>query len=74
MGMLHRADLLDLLRAGAEGTDVRMATTVTALDQHDGGVRVDRDAVLQTGGENAPRIVIDAEVGVGQVEVLDAAA
>ncbi len=47
---------------------------VRFLDQHDGGVRIDRDAVLQTSGENAPRLVIDAEVGVGQVEVLDAAA
>lgn len=47
---------------------------VRFLDQHDGGVRVDRDTTLQSSGENAPRIVIDAEVGVGQVEVLDAEA
>ena len=43
-------------------------------DDHDGGVRVDRDTVVQSSGENAPRLVIDASVGVGQVEVLDAAA
>ncbi len=47
---------------------------VRFLDQHDGGVRVDRDTTLQSSGENAPRLIIDAEVGVGQVEVLDAAA
>lgn len=46
---------------------------VRFLDQHDGGVRVDRDTTLPSSGENAPRLIIDAEVGVGQVEVLDAA-
>ena len=55
MGMLHRADLLDILRAGGDGTDVRMGTTVTALEQHDGGAR----ATLSTGEE------LDADVVVG---------
>lgn len=35
MGALQRAELLDILREGGAGTDVRMGTTVTALDQHD---------------------------------------
>jgi phage shock protein PspC (stress-responsive transcriptional regulator) len=47
---------------------------VQFLDDHDGGIRVDRDLTLSAPGENAPHIVIDAEVGIGQVEVLDAAA
>jgi hypothetical protein len=47
---------------------------VRFLDQHDGGVRVDRDTTLSAPGESVPHIAIDAEVGIGQVEVLDAAA
>jgi predicted membrane protein len=47
---------------------------VRFLDQHDGGVRIDRDTILATGGENPPRIVLQLEVGAGQVEVTDAAA
>jgi phage shock protein PspC (stress-responsive transcriptional regulator) len=43
------------------------------LEQDEGGVRINRDRVLP-GGEGAPRIVLDAEVGLGQVEVQDAAA
>jgi predicted membrane protein len=44
------------------------------LDQHEGGIRVDRDTSLPAAGENPGRLVIDAEVGLGQVEVIDAAA
>lgn len=40
MGMLQRADLLDLLRAGGEGAQVRMGTTVTALEHSDDAVHV----------------------------------
>jgi hypothetical protein len=47
---------------------------VRFLDQHDGGVRIDRDTTLSAGGESPPRVVIEADVGIGQVEVLDAAA
>lgn len=47
---------------------------VRFLDDHDGGIRVDRDATLSAAGEGVPHIAIDAEVGIGQVEVLDAAA
>ena len=43
-------------------------------DRHDGGIRVDRDATLSASGEGVPHIAIDAEVGIGQVEVRDAAA
>lgn len=41
MGMLQRADLLDILREGGEGVDVRMGTTVRAIDQDADEVRVD---------------------------------
>jgi len=41
MGMLQRADLLDILREGGEGVDVRMGTTVRAIDQDADDVRVD---------------------------------
>lgn len=47
---------------------------VQFLDDHDGGVRVDRDATLSAPGESVPHLAIDAEVGIGQVEVQDAAA
>jgi hypothetical protein len=47
---------------------------VRFLDEHEGGVHVDRDTTLSAPGESAPHIVIDAEVGIGQVEVQDAAA
>lgn len=40
MGALQRADLLDILRDQAVGTDVRMGTTVTALDQDADEVQV----------------------------------
>ena len=43
-------------------------------DEHDGGIRVDRDATLSAPGESVPHVAIDAEVGIGQVEVVDAAA
>jgi phage shock protein PspC (stress-responsive transcriptional regulator) len=41
-------------------------------DDGQGGVRVDRDAQLHTGAGTA-RVNLDAEVGLGQVEVRDAA-
>ncbi|MEY2420409.1 MAG: hypothetical protein QOI95_476 [Acidimicrobiaceae bacterium] len=47
---------------------------VRFLGEHDGGIRIDRDTTLSAGGESPPRIVLDIEVGVGQVEVVDAAA
>ena len=47
---------------------------VRFLGQHDGGIRIDRDTTLSAGGETPPRIVLDIEVGIGQVEVIDAAA
>jgi predicted membrane protein len=47
---------------------------VRFLGQHDGGIRIDRDTTLPSGGESPPRIVLVLEVGIGQVEVVDAAA
>jgi hypothetical protein len=47
---------------------------VRFLDKHDGGIRVDHDTTLSTAGENPPRVVLQLEVGIGQVEVTDAAA
>ena len=47
---------------------------VRFLDQHEGGFDVDRDLTLSGAGESPPRVVIDADVGIGQVEVQDAAA
>ena len=46
---------------------------VRFLDDTDGGVRVDRDTTLSAPGESAPHLTIDVEVGIGQVEVRDAA-
>ena len=40
---------------------------------HQGGIRVDRDATLHA-RPGAPRLALDAEVGLGQVEVRDATA
>jgi phage shock protein PspC (stress-responsive transcriptional regulator) len=50
------------------------AGDIRFLDQDDSGLRVDRDTTLSASGENPARIVLDAEVGAGQVEVTDAAA
>jgi phage shock protein PspC (stress-responsive transcriptional regulator)/predicted membrane protein len=47
---------------------------VRFLGEHDGGIRTDRDTTLSAGGESPPRVVLDVEVGIGQVEVVDAAA
>jgi len=47
---------------------------VRFLDQHDGGVDVERDATLNASGEGPSRVVLDLQVGLGQVEVQDAAA
>src|SRR3954454_4316463 len=45
-------------------------------DAHDGGIGIDRDLTLDADPdrEGAPTLVIDAEVGIGQVEVHRAAA
>lgn len=50
------------------------AGEVRVLDDHDEGLRVDRDTTLTAAGENPPHLVLDLQVGVGQVEVQDAAA
>ena len=44
------------------------------LDQHDGGAKVNRDVTLNASGESPAKVVLDLEVGIGQVEVQDAAA
>jgi phage shock protein PspC (stress-responsive transcriptional regulator) len=38
-------------------------------NHHDGGISIDRDESIKAGSEGAPKIVLDAEVGIGQVEV-----
>jgi phage shock protein PspC (stress-responsive transcriptional regulator)/predicted membrane protein len=53
-------------------TDIGQVTIAGQGDE-DGGWRVDRDAVLHRGREGAGKIEIDAQVGLGQVEVRDAA-
>jgi 2-polyprenyl-6-methoxyphenol hydroxylase-like FAD-dependent oxidoreductase len=40
MGGLHRADLLDILRDGGAGAEIRMGTSVTTLEQSDDIVHV----------------------------------
>jgi predicted membrane protein len=50
------------------------AGEIRVLDDHEGGLRVDRDTTVTAAGENPPHLVLDLEVGVGQVEVQDAAA
>lgn len=58
MGALQRADLVDLLVEGAEGTDLRMGTTLEGLDQRgdvveaalSGGERLEADLVVGTDG------------------------
>jgi phage shock protein PspC (stress-responsive transcriptional regulator) len=47
---------------------------VRFLDDHDGGIRVHRDTTLTSGGEGAGRVIVELEVGIGQAEVIDAAA
>ena len=47
---------------------------VRFLDQHEGGLDVERDATFPSSGESTPRIEIEADIGIGQVEVTDAAA
>lgn len=41
MGALHRAELLDILRAGGEGTRVLMGTTLAAMEPAEDCVRVE---------------------------------
>ena len=45
---------------------------VRFLDQHEGGFDVERDATFPASGESTPRVEIEADVGLGQVEVRDA--
>ena len=40
--------------------------------EREGGIRVDRDTTVSAAGENPPRIVLDVEVGMGEVRVSDA--
>jgi phage shock protein PspC (stress-responsive transcriptional regulator) len=51
----------------AGGGDLRL------FDQQEDGLRVDRDAAVTGTGENPARIVLDVEVGLGEVRVSDAA-
>jgi 2-polyprenyl-6-methoxyphenol hydroxylase-like FAD-dependent oxidoreductase len=64
--MLHRADLLATLAAGAEGTDVRMGTTLTALEQDGDTVRV----TLSTGEQLEVDLVVGADGIHSQVRQL----
>jgi hypothetical protein len=38
-------------------------------DHNDGGIGIDRDLTIKADREGAPKLVIDVEVGIGQVEV-----
>lgn len=42
------------------------------FDQREGGIDVDRDSTQSAVGENAPRLILDVEVGIGEVRVSDA--
>lgn len=75
MGALQRADLLDVLRRGGDGTDVRMGTTVESLEQGAGSVTVtlsdgrveDFDVVLACDGIHSSTralLVDDAKAGL----------
>ncbi len=57
MGALQRADLLDLLLKGADGADLRMGTTVEALEQTDDMVR----ATLSSGETFEADLVLGAD-------------
>jgi 2-polyprenyl-6-methoxyphenol hydroxylase-like FAD-dependent oxidoreductase len=57
MGLLHRADLMDMMVAGAEGTDVRMGTSLTALEQDGDVVAV----TLSTGEQLEVDLVVGAD-------------
>jgi len=46
---------------------------VRFLDDHEGGFDVNRDVTLPSTGESTPRLDIDADIGIGQIEVTDAA-
>jgi 2-polyprenyl-6-methoxyphenol hydroxylase-like FAD-dependent oxidoreductase len=54
MGMLQRADLLDILQESGVGADVRMGTTVTALEQDDAAVTV----TISDGGSGEYDVVL----------------
>jgi 2-polyprenyl-6-methoxyphenol hydroxylase-like FAD-dependent oxidoreductase len=75
MGALQRADLLDVLRRGGEGTDVRMGTTVESLEQMADAVRVtlsdgsveEFDVVLACDGIHSTtraQLIGDAQAGL----------
>lgn len=46
---------------------------VRFLDQHEGGFDVERDATFPSTGESRPQVEINADIGIGQIEVTDAA-
>ena len=73
MGGVHRATLLDLLRDAAAGTDLRMGTTVTALDQQgatvgvtlSNGEELEVDLVVGTDGiHSATRALVGEDTAV----------
>ena len=66
MGALQRADLLNLLLQGAEGTDLRMGTTVEKLEQRDGTV----EATLSNGDGLEADLVVGADGMHSQVRSL----
>jgi 2-polyprenyl-6-methoxyphenol hydroxylase-like FAD-dependent oxidoreductase len=66
MGMLHRADLLDVLREAAPSTNARMGTTVTALEQTGERVR----ATLSSGESLDVDLVVGADGIHSQVREL----
>jgi len=60
-------DVTVVLHGHAGMGDVRF------LDDHEGGFDVNRDVTLPGTGESTPRLDIDADIGIGQIEVTDAA-
>jgi phage shock protein PspC (stress-responsive transcriptional regulator)/predicted membrane protein len=60
-------DVTVVLHGHAGMGDVRF------LDDHEGGFDVNRDVTLPSTGESTPRLDIDADIGIGQIEVTDAA-
>ena len=66
MGAIQRADLLELLVQGAHGTDLRMGTTLQALEQRDGHVL----ATLSDGEHMEAGLVVGADGMDSQVRQL----
>ena len=48
-------------------------TTRPDSTDHEGGFDVNRDVTLPSTGESTPRLDIDADIGIGLIEVTDAA-